>query len=227
MANLSGQAFFEHDAELLRQGRVTGDPLAGLSPVNDRSSSPHSGSRARWGKRAGIGQQRAAELSRVWVAMTEGLTRSIQTMDAAITHSFAKMLIGAESFKDGYLDIWKSIQAGIVNILGEILSFFTKQFLGGLIKSLSSANLAQTIGNAIAGGVSGTALGGGPRPRVAGRASRPSRRTRSRWRRWRGGARHGHLEGRPLPWRRRSDRHQPAAGQVLRATAGYVRGHAV
>jgi hypothetical protein len=162
MANLSGQAFFEHDAELLRQGRVTGDPLAGLSPVNDQIFLPSQRVAGAMGASVpGIGQQRAAELSRVWVAMTEGLTRSIQTMDAAITHSFAKMLIGAESFKDGYLDIWKSIQAGVANILGDILSFFTKQFLGGLIKSLSSANLAQSIGNAIAGGVSGTALGGG------------------------------------------------------------------
>jgi len=162
MANLSGQAFFEHDAELLRQGRVTGDPLAGLSPVNDQIFLPSQ--RVAGAMEAtvpGIGKKRAEELKQVWTALTEGMTRSIQMMDTAIAGSFAQMMLGAKSFKEGYLDIWKSIQAGVANILGEILSFFTKQFLGGLVKSLSSANLAQSIGNAIAGGVSGTALGGG------------------------------------------------------------------
>jgi hypothetical protein len=118
----------------------------------------------------GIGKKRAEELSHVWTALTEGMTRSIQMMDTAIAGSFAQMMLGAKSFKEGYLDIWKSIQAGVANILGEILSFFTKQFLGGLIKSLSSAKLAQSIGNAIAGGVSGTALGGAASAGGAGSA---------------------------------------------------------
>jgi len=162
MANLTGQALFEHDAELLRQSRVTGDPLAGLSPVGDQIFLPSQRVAGAMGATVpGIGKKRAEELSQVWTALTEGVTRSIQMMDTAIAGSFAQMMIGAKSFKEGYLDIWKSIQAGVANILGEILSFFTKQFLGGLIKSLSSAKLAQSIGNAIAGGVSGTALGGG------------------------------------------------------------------
>lgn len=162
VANLAGEAWMAHDLELMRQSRVTGDALEGLRPVNDEIFLPS--------QRAGvdfmttapdIARRTAVQVRTVWDELSEGATRSLRLMDTAISGSFAQMLLGAKGFKDGYLDIWRSIQAGIVNILGEVLSYFTKQFLGGLIKSLSGAKIGQAIGNAVAGGTVGAAVGGG------------------------------------------------------------------
>lgn len=160
VANLQGMALMNRDAELMsrvaelrRMATVTGDPLQGLTPVRDEMILPSGRIAGAMGATIpDIARRQAQEVRSVWAGMAEGATRSLQLMDTAIAGSFAQMMLGAKGFKDGFLDIWRSIKAGVVNLLGEILSYFTRQFLGGLIKSMSTAKLAQAAGNAVAGG---------------------------------------------------------------------------
>jgi len=53
------------------------------------------------------------------------------------------------------------LQQTFVSILDDMLQYFTRNFIGGLIKGLSSAKLAQGLGNMLAGGGAGAVLGGG------------------------------------------------------------------
>jgi len=67
----------------------------------------------------------------------------------AIQGSFSQMLLGAKGFKDGFLDIWESLKAGVMNILTQILADFTNRFLKGLLGALSGSQGA--FGKAFAG----------------------------------------------------------------------------
>jgi hypothetical protein len=81
----------------------------------------------------------------------------------AINGSFAQMLLGAKGFKDGFVDIWNSIKAAIINILNSILSYFINSFLKGLIASLMGQKGAfQTAFSGLfSGGTGGGSAGGG------------------------------------------------------------------
>lgn len=175
-ANQQGMAWFNHDAEVIRMNTVTGDYLAILEKIqkvsNDIAEPPLASGRAPGSggltMAPGLGQRRVQEQRDVWTALTEGATRSLQLMDTAIAGSFAQMAIGAKGFKEGFIDIWKSIKHSIINIMADVLSYFTKQFLGGLIKGLVGARLGQSIGTAITGGVTSAALSGGAIAGTAG-----------------------------------------------------------
>ena len=77
----------------------------------------------------------------------------------SINGSFAQMLLGAKGFKDGFLDILKSLASAAGNVLNSILSTFTNQFFKGIQSALSG----QGFGKAFSGllpsalGVGGTA----------------------------------------------------------------------
>jgi len=46
------------------------------------------------------------------------------------------MLLGAKGFKDGFVDIWHSIQSALMNIFNSVLSAFVNHLLGGMLNSL-------------------------------------------------------------------------------------------
>jgi TP901 family phage tail tape measure protein len=93
----------------------------------------------------------------------------VRTLTDAINGSFAQMLLGAKGFKDGFLDIWNSLKAGVLNILNSILSSFINTFLKGLLGALTGQKgafqqaFAGLFGGApigVGGGGQGGLLGG-------------------------------------------------------------------
>lgn len=73
----------------------------------------------------------------VWVdEVFPRIKNVVENIGAAINGSFAQMLLGAKGFKDGFLDIWESIKAGIGQILTTILQDFTNRFLAGILAAM-------------------------------------------------------------------------------------------
>jgi len=64
---------------------------------------------------------------------------------------FGDMLVGLRGFKEGFLDIWRSIRQALANIFAQMLS----DFVGGFLKKM----LAAMTGRALAGAAIGTAAG--------------------------------------------------------------------
>ncbi len=62
-----------------------------------------------------------------------------------VAASFADMLVGATSFRDGMLNVWRSIQRGIARILTEILDDFIKRFLKKMIAEIAAAKLGERL----------------------------------------------------------------------------------
>jgi len=101
------------------------------------------------------------QLPSIWkTEVLPGITSVIGTIQTAVSGSFAQMLLGAKGFKDGWLDIWQSIKAGVLNILNSLLSWFMNSFLKGLLGALrgQQSAFAQAFGGLFAGAGGG---GGG------------------------------------------------------------------
>jgi len=64
-------------------------------------------------------------------------------------------------FSERFSQWMGGIKQTFVGVLDDMLQHFVRNFLGGLIKGLSSAKLSQAFGNILAGGGAGAALGGG------------------------------------------------------------------
>jgi len=93
----------------------------------------------------------------------------------AINGSFAQMLLGAKSFKDGFIDIWNSIKAALLNIFTQILQSFVSTVLDGILAAITGrqggigAALGGLLGGfgkagsvgAVVDATAGAALGGG------------------------------------------------------------------
>jgi hypothetical protein len=91
------------------------------------------------------------------VPAIQGATQAIVD---TVAGSFASMLTHATSFKDGFVNIWKSIQQAITDILGSILKFFLDRFLKGILAAMTGAKggFAGAFANLFGGGPGG---GGG------------------------------------------------------------------
>lgn len=79
-----------------------------------------------------------------------------------INDDFAKMLTGAESFHDGFSNIWDSIRKTATNVLGDILQYFEKVFIARMTASLLGGGSvwSQIIGQALnTGAASGVSQG--------------------------------------------------------------------
>lgn len=113
----------------------------------------------------------------------------VEQLQTAVSGSFAQMMLGAKSFKDGFVDIWESIKASVLNILASIADSFINSFLKGLLGAMSgqqgafskafaglfdggsggAGNLLQQTGlGGLFGGGSGVALAGAPGTVTAG-----------------------------------------------------------
>jgi hypothetical protein len=66
----------------------------------------------------------------------------------------------SRDFGERFTDMWRGIKSTLLDILDDILEYFTKQFLAGLIKGITGAKIGQALGNAIAGGVGLSVAGG-------------------------------------------------------------------
>lgn len=65
------------------------------------------------------------------------LAETTKTLRTAIDGTFAQMILGAKGFKDGFLDIWSSLKAGVQRILAELLNSFVTDFLDGIIGAMT------------------------------------------------------------------------------------------
>lgn len=96
------------------------------------------------------------------------LSRVGSTMLTAINGSFAQMMLGAKSFKNGFLDIWKSIKAGFEQILAQMVQAFLTKFLSKILGLQGSTSAAGIFGGGgfslmgLFGGGAGTAETIGP-----------------------------------------------------------------
>ncbi len=84
----------------------------------------------------------AAEVKKLgtfWTELRDGVVDVLHTVDTAVEGSFAQMLLGAKGWKDGMLDVWHSLKAGVLNILNEILSMFIHKFILGMIAAMTGA----------------------------------------------------------------------------------------
>ena len=57
-------------------------------------------------------------------------------IQSSVSRSFSEMIVGARGFKDGLLDVWRSIKQGIIDILAEILHNFIDSFLKGMLNAI-------------------------------------------------------------------------------------------
>lgn len=104
----------------------------------------------------------AGQTKKSWGEVFPYVKGIIGQMGTAIEGTFAQMLLHAKGFKDGFLDIWKSLKAGIAQILTEILGDFVSRFLKGLLAALTGAQggFASAFKGLLGGGL-GSLLGGG------------------------------------------------------------------
>lgn len=87
-----------------------------------------------------------------------GITRQIGLLQDAVTGSFAQMLLGAKGFGEGFVDVWKSVKASVLNIFTEILDAFVRRVLGGILSALAGGKSGLSSGF---GGFMSSLLGGG------------------------------------------------------------------
>ena len=100
-----------------------------------------------------------------WSAMGLAVKGHLETLGTAVTGTFAQIILGAEGFKSGFVEIWESIKSSVVRIFSEIMWDFTNRFIKGMLNALSS-NQA-TFASAFRGflgfgsGAAGAGAGGG------------------------------------------------------------------
>jgi hypothetical protein len=107
--------------------------------------------------------KRMAERGALWKKFTEVAGSTFDQLNAAVAGSFAQMALGAKNFKEGFLDIWESIKAAVTRIFAEIAG----SFITGMLKKMA----AGIAGTAVAGAVTGTAVGAGTAAAVGGTAA--------------------------------------------------------
>jgi hypothetical protein len=121
--------------------------------------------KAAWNELIDAQTAASGRLPSTWrTVVLPGITDVVQNIQAAVTGSFAQMVLGAKSFSEGWLDIWKSIKAGVLNILNEILQAFLNNFLKGMLGMLTGHRgaFSSAFGGLFGGGGGGIpGLGGG------------------------------------------------------------------
>lgn len=109
----------------------------------------------------------SGEIPSYWsTTVLPSLTGTVETLQSAISGSFAQMLLGAKSFGEGFVDIWKSIKAAVLNIFNELANAFIRDVLTRILGALSGgrAGIAGGFGDWLKG-----LFGGG----TGGRAALP------------------------------------------------------
>jgi uncharacterized protein (DUF433 family) len=90
---------------------------------------------------------------------------TLDELPATLSQGFTAMLTGATSFRDGFLGIWDGIKSSLRQILDDILNYFLRNFIGGLLNGAQGARgplgglFSGLLGGGGGGGIPG--LGGG------------------------------------------------------------------
>lgn len=101
-------------------------------------------------------------LPSIWeTEIVPGVKSAMETLSTAVSGSFAQMLLGVESFRDGWAEIWDSIKRTALNIFNQIAEAFIGGMLRRMIGGLASGNFAGMFSNLLGGGGLSGLLGGG------------------------------------------------------------------
>lgn len=79
----------------------------------------------------------AGQTQTIWTSALDSVKSVWGTLTKAVEGSFAQMILGAKSFKEGFLDIWKSIKSAFTNIIQQMLGTFVNGFLKAAQGALS------------------------------------------------------------------------------------------
>jgi len=104
------------------------------------------------------------EIPSFWqTQVVPGVVSSLKNLETAIEGSFAQMLIGAKGFQEGFVDIWKSIKASLLNIFNDIANDFIKFGLNRILGAITGgkAGITGGLGDILKGGIPGLGGGGG------------------------------------------------------------------
>lgn len=108
----------------------------------------------------------------IWVRTWDSLRELQAGIVQSVTDGFASIIMGATSFKDAMLNIWRSIQQGIAKILSDILSDYIGRFIKGLLGASSwlggSGGITGQLGGSVAGMIGLGGAGTGAAAGVAG-----------------------------------------------------------
>lgn len=91
------------------------------------------------------------ELKRSGTASAEELTRAFQAWREAESKANS-------AFADRFKSLWNGIKRALTDVLDQILGYFVKSFLGGMLKALAGTGLGQRVGGWL---MKGLGLGGG------------------------------------------------------------------
>lgn len=78
----------------------------------------------------------AGKTKKSFADLFPSVVSTFKDIGKAVDGTFAEMILGAKSFKDGFVDIWKDLKAGVLRILEEMLQYFLNSFLKGLLGAL-------------------------------------------------------------------------------------------
>jgi hypothetical protein len=84
-------------------------------------------------------------IQRTGKATAEELTRAFQDWRQAEERA-------NEDFGNRFTSLWNTIKRAVTDTLNNILSYFTNQFLGGMLRAISGGKLGQIFGGALGGG---------------------------------------------------------------------------
>lgn len=101
-----------------------------------------------------------------WKEFKDNVHGTINQLKDAVKGEFAQILLGAESFKDGMIEIWHSLKASVIRIATELMNELFSRFMKGLGNILTGTGsfgsaFSGILGNAIGGGAGGGAAGAG------------------------------------------------------------------
>jgi hypothetical protein len=94
------------------------------------------------------------ELKKSGKASAEELTRAFQAWREAESKANS-------AFADRFKSLWQGIKRAVTDVLDQILGYFVKSFLKGVLDALTSSSMGQRIGKWLGGLVMGSAGGGG------------------------------------------------------------------
>jgi TP901 family phage tail tape measure protein len=91
----------------------------------------------------------------VWeTEILPGIMKQVDKMTNTVSDSLARMILHMKGWKEAALDVWKSFQEGVAQILSEILQDFIGRFLKGLLYSMMGQQgaMSKAFGGLVAGG---------------------------------------------------------------------------
>jgi hypothetical protein len=98
--------------------------------------------------------------------LPEVMTDAFDNMTRGMSYSLSDMLVHLRGFKDGFLDIWRSIRTAFSDILGSMLNAFISGFLKRMFAAMAGTSFGKSVAG-VFGGLGGAAATGGASATVA------------------------------------------------------------